>query len=306
MKKYRLLIVILTCTLYSCVDKQYKYVEIVNEVGVFGSTTRKEKEAEKISAPNDSAAYLEAYLKFCISKKVHKDMGEALSQTFTTPLEFKLFNDKGEDITYSVSFPTKQAEEKRIEDEIFSEKNSIKESLEESKKKEAEELKKSNKVDSVKVKELKKYFFVKSDEFSNNNLKWHKVKTAPKYTNANGIYVYFQTENDLPSNLRFRFQYYSDDWLFIKNAQFSIDGKAYDFNPSSVETDSGDGGYIWEWWDESLTSSEHELIYALANAKKAKVKLNGSQYYDIKNITQEQILGIKRTLEYYKALGGNY
>ena len=158
----------------------------------------------------------------------------------------------------------------------------------------------------MKVKELKKYFFVKSDEFSNNNLKWHKVKTAPKYTNANGIYVHFQTENDLPSNLRFRFQYYSDDWLFIKNAQFSIDGKAYDFNPSSVETDSGDGGYIWEWWDESLTSSEHEVIYGLANAKKAKVKLNGSQYYDIKNITQEQILGIKRTLEYYKALGGNY
>lgn len=306
MKKYKLLIVILISTLISCIDKQYKYVEIVNEVGVFGSTSRKENEAENISAPNDSAAYLEAYLKFCISKKVHKDMGEALNQTFTTPLEFKLLNDKGEDITYSVSFPTKQNEEKRIEDQIFSQKNSIKESLEKNKMKEAEELKKSNKVDSLKVKELKKHFFVKSDEFSNNNLKWHKVKTAPKYTNANGIYIYFQTENDLPSNLRFRFQYYSDDWLFIKKAQFSIDGKAYDFYPSDVNTDNGDGGYIWEWWDESLSSSEHELIYALANAKKAKVKLVGSQYYDIKNITQEQIIGIKRTLEYYKALGGNY
>jgi hypothetical protein len=145
--------------LISCIDKQYKYVEIVNEVGVFGSTSRKENEAENKSAPNDSAAYLEAYLKFCISKKVHKDMGEALNQTFTTPLEFKLLNDKGEDITYSVSFPTKQNEEKRIEDQIFSQKNSIKESLEKNKMKEAEELKKSNKVDSLKVKRTEKNTF---------------------------------------------------------------------------------------------------------------------------------------------------
>jgi len=233
-------------------------------------------------------------------------MEESIGKTFTTPIEFKLLNEKGDDITYSVFFATKEKEEKRIEELVNSSTNSVKESLDASKKQEAAELKKSTKIDSIKVKELKKYFFVKSDEFSNNDVKWHKVKSAPKYTNANGIYIYFQTANGIPSNLRFRLQYYSDDWLFIKNAQFSIDGKAYEFSPSNVETDNGDGGYIWEWWDESLTSSEHDLIYALATAKKAKVKLLGRQYYDIKNISQEQILGIKRTLDYYAALGGKY
>jgi hypothetical protein len=122
----------------------------------------------------------------------------------------------------------------------------------------------------------------------------------------NGIYCYFQTENNIPSNLRFRVQYHADDWLFISRIQFSIDGKAYDYIPSDVETDSGNGGRIWEWFDESLDSSDKELIDALANAKSAKMKLIGKQYHDIKAITTEQINSIKRTLEMYNAMGGNY
>lgn len=306
MKKITFLFLVFFITLTSCLDKQYKYIEVQNEVGVFGTTSRVEKDAVIIKAESDSAAYLDAYERFCISKKVSKDMEESIGRTFTTPIEFKLFNDKGEDITYSVVFVTKGSDEKKIEESVNSSTNSFKESLEESKKQEAAELKKNIKIDSAKIKELKKFFFVKTDEFSENKLKWHKVKSAPKYTNANGIYIYFQTENGVPNNLRFRLQYYSDEWLFIKHAQFSIDGKAFEYYPSGVETDSGDGGYIWEWWDESLTSSEHDLIYALANAKKAKVKLIGRQYYDIKTISKEQTIGIKRTLDYYAALGGKY
>ena len=39
------------------------------------------------------------------------------------------------------------------------------------------------------------------------------------------------------SNFRLRIQYYSDDWLFIRKYQFSIDNKAYEFIPNNVETD---------------------------------------------------------------------
>ena len=45
----------------------------------------------------------------------------------------------------------------------------------------------------------------------------------------------------MPSNLRFRIQYYADDWLFNK-VQFSIDGKAYEYIPSDTERDCGYGG----------------------------------------------------------------
>jgi len=109
----------------------------------------------------------------------------------------------------------------------------------------------------------------------------------------------------MPSNLRFRIQYYAEDWLFFSKVQFSIDDKAYEFVPQNIETDNGSGN-IWEWFDEGVTSYEKELIYALANAKNAKMKFIGRQYYDIKTISQQQIIDIKRVLELYNALGGKY
>lgn len=160
-------------------------------------------------------------------------------------------------------------------------------------------------IDSVKVKELEKGFRIESDEFSESNRKWYKPKLVPKFTNKNGIYCYFQTENGKPSNLRFRVQYYSDDWLFFDKVQFSIDGKAFDYIPSKTETDAGNGGYIWEWFDESLTDADKELVYALSNAQNAKMKLIG-KYSDVKVITKEQVKGIKQTLDLYNAMGGKY
>ena len=99
-------------------------------------------------------------------------------------------------------------------------------------------------------------------------------------------------------------QYYSDEWLFFNRVQFSIDGKAYEYVPLNTETDNGDGGYIWEWFDESITNSDKDLISALSNAKSAKMKLIGRQYFDIRTISKDQIKNIKRTLDLYKEMGG--
>jgi hypothetical protein len=108
------------------------------------------------------------------------------------------------------------------------------------------------------------------------------------------------------SNFRLRIQYYSDDWLFIRKYQFSIDNKAYEFIPNNVETDSGNGGYIWEWCDENIHSNNDiELIKALSNAKTAKIKFIGRQYHDIKTISQKQIKGIKDAVNLYLAMGGS-
>lgn len=161
-------------------------------------------------------------------------------------------------------------------------------------------------IDSAKIKELEPFFYAKKDEFDPNGLVWYKPKSAPKYTNRNGIYCYFQSNKGMPSNLRLRLQYYADDWLFFKKVQFSIDGKAYEYIPMDTETDSGNGGKIWEWFDESMGKSNTELLDALANAKSAKMKLIGDQYYDIKTINSTQIRDIKRTLDLYKAMGGEY
>lgn len=304
MKKLNILLFLgLMAFLTSC-DKSYKYVEKVSEERVLGGTDIKEKDEETIKAKDDSTAYLEAFKKFCISVKVNKDMAQSMGKTYSTPLSFKLLNDKGIDITNTTLFANRTQREKEIEEQIFSMKNRIQDAVDINKKEKTEEFKQTAKIDSAKIKELKKFFRVRKDEFSTTGKTWYEPKSAPSYTNRNGLYCYFQTENDIPSNLRFRMQYYSDDWLFFSKVQFSIDGKAYEYVPMDTETDSGDGGHIWEWFDESVSESDKELMNALANAKSAKMKLIGRQYFDVRNISQDQIKGIKRTLELYQAMGG--
>ncbi len=298
-----LLFLTLVVVLTSC-DKTYKYVEKVSEESILGGTVIKEKDETIIMAKDDSTAYLEAFRKFCISVKVKKYMDKSMGKTYSTPISFKLLNDKGEDITSTTLFASRTKREKEIEERIFSMKNSVQDAVDNNRKERIEEFKKTAKIDSAKIKELKKFFRIKKDEFSTTGKTWYTPKSAPRYTNRNGLYCYFQTENGIPSNFRFRMQYYSDDWLFFSKVQFSIDGKAYEYVPMDTETDNGDGGRIWEWFDESVSESDKELINALANAKSAKMKLIGRQYFDIKNITQEQIKSIKRTLELYQAMGG--
>lgn len=160
-------------------------------------------------------------------------------------------------------------------------------------------------LDSAKIKELQKDFRIEKDDFSNDDIKWYRPKASPKFANKNGIYCYFATQNDKLTKLKFRVQYYNDDWLFFDKIQFLVDGKAFDYIPSKTNTDSGNGGYIWEWLDEDLTDADKELIYALSNAKEAKMKFIG-KYSDVKIITKEQAKGIKQTLELYNTMGGKY
>ncbi|MBQ7462484.1 MAG: hypothetical protein IJS63_09605 [Bacteroidaceae bacterium] len=303
MKKLMLLIAA-TFIFSACnmkIKRNYKYVERVREQRVLGGSSIKDKEEKVISASSDSAAYLEAYKKYCISLKVYNDMRkEGMGQYLDIPIGFKLYNSDGEDIT-DIYFESKLAEEDAIESSILAIDNVVKRSNN-SKQTKVEEAK----IDSVKIKELLPFFKVKKDEFDPNGKTWYEPKSAPQYTNRNGIYLYFAVQNGKVAALRFRVQYYSDDWLFFKKIQFSIDENAYEYIPSNTETDCGNGGKIWEWFDEALTGSDRDLIYALVEAKSAKMKFIGRQYYDIKTITKNQITDMKRALDLYRAMGGTY
>lgn len=306
MKKILQLILLITITTSCDQSKKYEYVEIGLKESLFGGTERDEKDAVTIRAKTDSIAYLEAYQKFCISEKVSQDMKEALGSSSSVPTDFKLIDEQGNNVALLIDFRGIDSLKNDIRTRIFDMKNSLKETVENNKQKEVEDFKKTVQVDSTKIKELDKFFTSETDEFDPNALVWHKPKSAPKYTNRNGIYCYFQSNNGMPSNLRLRMQYHADDWLFIQKVQFSIDGNAFEFIPRDTETDSGNGGRIWEWFDEGMGKSNTELLNALANAKSAKMKLIGRQYYKVKTITNNQIRDIKRSLDLYKAMGGTY
>lgn len=307
MTRQFLVLILIAASLAACDNsKSYKYVEVSAEQGFLGGVEKKEKEPKTIKAASDSAAYMAAFQSFCISVKVNKDMKQSLGMVYSTPIKFKLLNDKGEDIVSTISFTDKEKLEKEISERVFAMSNTIQESVDKNKADDAKQFQATAKIDSAKIKDLTKYFRQKKDEFSNNNKIWFEPKSAPQYTNRNGLYCYFQTENGIPSNLRLKFQYYAEDWLFFGKIQFAIDGKTYEYVPDDTETDSGDGGKIWEWCDQSLSQSDKELIYALANAKNAKMKIIGKQYYDKKIVSQEQIKSIKQALDLYNAMGGQY
>lgn len=160
-----------------------------------------------------------------------------------------------------------------------------------------------SKKDENKAKKLSQFFRVKKDEFESTE--WITPKSAPNYTNYDALYCYFALNEGTPNNFRFVFHYVNEDWLFIENAKFLIDGKVFDYYPNEVKRDNS-GGEIWEWWDQQVTNNDISLIRAISDCKSAKIKLNGSQYYKVVNITDKQKLNIKRSLDYYEALGGTF
>lgn len=150
-------------------------------------------------------------------------------------------------------------------------------------------------------------FNFRKDEYNNADCMWVEPKSAPKYRSSNRLYAYFALNNGQAENLRIVLQYTAEDWLFIKNCQFNIDGWACEYIPSDMQTDNGIVGgesKIWEWCDDQLTAADYQTFLSIGNAKKVKMKLNGQQYYDSRNLTNSEIRSIRKTLEYYRKLGG--
>ena len=141
-------------------------------------------------------------------------------------------------------------------------------------------------------------FRVTSDDFSENEFYYHKK--TPKYVNRNWVYTYI-VKNNKSLGLRFRAQYYADDWLFIESIKFNIDGEIVEF-PVGYGTfkRDNDGGKIWEWADLSVQeSSTIAILDRIANSKTTKIRYVGSQYHDDRVLTGNEKTALKRTLELY-------
>lgn len=202
MKKLFLLICALM--LLTACNKKYRYVEIVREQGVLGGSSVTEKDEKIISASSDSAAYIEAFSKFCISQKVYSDMRKkGKADYLDVPIEFKLYNSEGVDIS-DIVFATRKQKEDELIARFMSMDNVVGNSKGDSN---SETIIPESKVDSAIIKKLLPFFDVNKDEFDPNGKIWYEPKSAPKYTNRNGIYLYFAAQEGKPMPLRFRVQY---------------------------------------------------------------------------------------------------
>ena len=141
------------------------------------------------------------------------------------------------------------------------------------------------------------------DEYE--KITWYRSKLTPYYfLGTTGISLYFSVKDgNKVSNLRLSVQYYAKNWLFIKNYSFSIDGKIFNYIPLEIKRDHDSS--IREWSDEEVNKTTYEIIKAIINSKTAKIKFNGENYYDEKEIMFTHKIAIKDVLDVYKALGGS-
>lgn len=122
MKKIQFLL--FTILAFASCQKQYTYVERVRETSIFGGSSEKDKEEKVIVAASDTAAYLEAFKEFCISKKVYQDMLVKSMKDVDVPLDFKLYNEQGINIS-DIMFPSRADKEKEISERIFGMENIV-------------------------------------------------------------------------------------------------------------------------------------------------------------------------------------
>lgn len=156
---------------------------------------------------------------------------------------------------------------------------------------------------SKKVEQLKSKFNEKKDEFSTTS--WIQPKSRPQYTNQNGFYCYFAKDGNNVGNFRFVGQYVDDNWLFIRELKFNIDGDILTYYPKEMKRDNADG-LIWEWFDDNISISDVVLIDKISKAKSVKIRFEGRQYRDDKVMSAKNLQSIKDTYEYYQALGGQF
>jgi len=144
---------------------------------------------------------------------------------------------------------------------------------------------------------------VKSDAVK--NIKFYSPISSPTYLNANGFYVYIGQSGGSEPYLRLRIQYYGEDWLFIDSFFFNVDGETYEISTSYGEMERDNDTEVWEWYDVSPTSENIEMLQKIMNSKKTVMRMEGTQYYKDKTITEAQKSAIRDTFVVFQGMGGS-
>ncbi len=147
-----------------------------------------------------------------------------------------------------------------------------------------------------KAKRALKNFKKNKDDFEGNA--FYRDPRTPYYTNVNFIYPYIGQEGE-SYWLRLKFQYASNDWLFINKGVLLIDGEKFTIN-GNWKRDNNSG--IWEWLDIPVRKTELMILEKIANSKSAKIRYIGTKYHNDRTITRKEKNIIKKTLGIYNDL----
>ena len=134
----------------------------------------------------------------------------------------------------------------------------------------------------------------------------YQDSTSPSTVDDNGIYlsIFAHDHKKKPAFISLKIRYYADEWLFIQSYSFSIDGQRYSFRPIQVFRDHDEK--IWERSADVLDANIYRIVKAIIKSKTARIRFNGTQSSDDREITDEEKQAMKNVLDAYKELGGDF
>ena len=121
---------------------------------------------------------------------------------------------------------------------------------------------------------------------------------------SNQILIYIGKQNKNPW-LRFVIKYYGSDWLFANKFIVQADGVNYEFPIPLSDRDVMSGGMVSERFDITEDGLFTPMLKAIANSKKAVIRLEGKSFYKDREITKNEKQAILDVFSGYEVLGGN-
>lgn len=137
---------------------------------------------------------------------------------------------------------------------------------------------------------------IKEDKFKGTVF----IKDKKIHSLGREVYPYISIKNGY-MYLRFVVRYTGSSWVFFDKVIFLIDGKKYEFVPSTPKTKIINTG-VSEHSDTYVDKAVFNLLQKIANAKNVEYRLEGSKGVRDKKLGGLDLKGIKETLEFYERL----
>src|SRR5690606_27675780 len=103
--------------------------------------------------------------------------------------------------------------------------------------------------------------------------------------------------------LRVVFQYFGDDWLFVRHITLKADDRVFEL-PFDAKRDNS-GGKVWEWSDLPLDGQTTKAVEAMLSAKKTIIRFEGDKYRKDFTLSPQQRKAIANVAIAHAALGGS-
>ena len=133
-----------------------------------------------------------------------------------------------------------------------------------------------------------------------------KEKTSPKTIKQNAFYVYINENNGENPDLFLTINYAACDWLYIQRYIIYTKHQKFIINKRYFEEIklNKDNGMKWESFDRKVDKNELKILQTILKSEKVRIRFEGREFSDERNITPVEKRSIQRILNAYQLMGG--